>query len=192
MWAGSTLSFHDTNPLRVGQLAKVETRMAHVESKQSMSRGNIIFVELERKISNQAGVSAIETRKLAYFRDPLDPSKAKEIKGTPTFLSSRSNRSKAPTDTQFQRKHRATEILLFRYSALTYNCHRIHYDTPYATKIEGYPGILGIHKSVLLLMRPILVHGPLTATFLLDLVRRQYPSRFVKKFDYKGNFKMSV
>ena len=54
-------------------------------------------------------------------------------------------------------------MLLFRYSALTFNGHRIHYDRRYVTEVEGYPGLI--------------VHGPLIATLLLDLLRRQLPTR---------------
>ena len=63
-------------------------------------------------------------------------------------------------------------MLLFRYSALTFNGHRIHYDHPYVTQIEGYPGLI--------------VHGPLIATFLLDLVRRQRPEARVAEFAFRA------
>ena len=62
--------------------------------------------------------------------------------------------------------------MLFRYSALTYNGHRIHYDQPYVTKIEGYPGLV--------------VHGPLLATLLLDLVRREAPSAAIDRFAFRA------
>ena len=76
-----------------------------------------------------------------------------------------------PEKSEFQRVISPTEVKLFRYSALTYNCHRIHYDHNYATKVEGYPSIL--------------VHGPLTATFLIDLAARQFPKNPIKSFTYK-------
>ncbi len=62
--------------------------------------------------------------------------------------------------------------MLFRYSALTYNGHRIHYDQPYATTVEGYPGLV--------------VHGPLLATFMLDLVRRERPDAAVRRFAFRA------
>jgi 3-methylfumaryl-CoA hydratase len=73
-------------------------------------------------------------------------------------------------------KHRETHVsdpvLLFRYSALTFNGHRIHYDQPYVTQVEGYPGLI--------------VHGPLIATLLLDLVRREAPERALARFSFRA------
>jgi hydroxyacyl-ACP dehydratase HTD2-like protein with hotdog domain len=63
-------------------------------------------------------------------------------------------------------------VLLFRYSALTGNGHRIHYDLDYVTRIEGYPGLI--------------VHGPLQATLLADLLRREMPDRRVARFSFRG------
>ena len=64
------------------------------------------------------------------------------------------------------------EVLLFRYSALTFNGHCIHYDRPYVTGVEGYPGLV--------------VHGPLIATLLMDLLRRQAPEADVASFRFKA------
>ena len=63
-------------------------------------------------------------------------------------------------------------MLLFRYSALTFNGHRIHYDRKYVTEVEGYPGLI--------------VHGPLIATLLLDLLRRKLPSAKVQRFGFRA------
>ena len=65
-----------------------------------------------------------------------------------------------------------SETLLFRYSALTFNSHRIHYDLPYATEAEGYRGLV--------------VHGPLTATLLLDLAQRHFGDNAVRRFNFRG------
>ena len=64
------------------------------------------------------------------------------------------------------------DVLLFRYSALTFNGHRIHYDRRYATETEGYPGLV--------------VHGPLIATLLLDLLRRHMPEADVARFEFRA------
>ena len=64
------------------------------------------------------------------------------------------------------------DVLLFRYSALTFNGHRIHYDRQYVTEVEGYPGLI--------------VHGPLIATLLMDLLRRQLPDADVASFRFKA------
>ena len=72
----------------------------------------------------------------------------------------------------WQREIVPDAVLLFRYSALTFNGHRIHYDRQYVTEVEGYPGLI--------------VHGPLIATLLVDLVRRQAPDAFIKSFNFKA------
>jgi 3-methylfumaryl-CoA hydratase len=78
----------------------------------------------------------------------------------------------APEGASWQRELRPDEVLLFRYSALTFNGHRIHYDRPYATQVEGYPGLV--------------VHGPLIATLLLDLLRRHAPQAELATFRFKA------
>ena len=78
----------------------------------------------------------------------------------------------APTDAQWTRRIEPDDVLLFRYSALTFNGHRIHYDRKYVTEVEGYPGLI--------------VHGPLIATLLLDLLRRKRPSAKVQRFGFRA------
>jgi 3-methylfumaryl-CoA hydratase len=63
-------------------------------------------------------------------------------------------------------------VLLFRYSALTFNGHRIHYDRRYVTQVEGFPGLI--------------VHGPLIATLLVDLLRRERPQAEVERFEFRA------
>ena len=78
----------------------------------------------------------------------------------------------APHDHRWLREIVPTPVLLFRYSALTFNSHRIHYDYPYVTGVEGYPGLI--------------VHGPLLATLLLDLLSREMPSARVTRFQFRA------
>ena len=78
----------------------------------------------------------------------------------------------APAGAEFSREILPDEVLLFRYSALTFNGHRIHYDRRYVTEVEGYPGLV--------------VHGPLLATLLLDLLRRERPAANVTRFDFRA------
>jgi 3-methylfumaryl-CoA hydratase len=78
----------------------------------------------------------------------------------------------APADAVWRRDVRPDPVLLFRYSALTFNGHRIHYDRGYATGVEGYPGLV--------------VHGPLMATLLLDLVRRERPGDCLARFEFRA------
>ncbi|MDO8340684.1 MAG: hypothetical protein Q7T59_01795, partial [Candidatus Woesebacteria bacterium] len=77
-----------------------------------------------------------------------------------------------PADSAWQRTIVPDDVLLFRYSALTFNGHRIHYDRRYVTEIEGYPGLI--------------VHGPLIATLLLDLLRRNLPGASIAAFEFKA------
>jgi 3-methylfumaryl-CoA hydratase len=78
----------------------------------------------------------------------------------------------APTNATWTREIHPDDVLLFRYSALTFNGHRIHYDRRYVTQVEGYPGLI--------------VHGPLIATLLLDLLRCSMPNAQVKTFTFKA------
>ena len=78
----------------------------------------------------------------------------------------------APEGAEWTRRIVPDDVLLFRYSALTFNGHRIHYDRRYVTGVEGYPGLV--------------VHGPLVATLLLDLLRREQPGATVRRFAFKA------
>jgi 3-methylfumaryl-CoA hydratase len=78
----------------------------------------------------------------------------------------------APGGETWRREIRPDPVLLFRYSAVTFNSHRIHYDQPYATKVEGYPGLV--------------VHGPLIATLLVDLLRRNLPTVTLKRYAFRA------
>jgi 3-methylfumaryl-CoA hydratase len=78
----------------------------------------------------------------------------------------------APADAPWSREIVPDPVLLFRYSALTFNGHRIHYDRSYVTEVEGYPGLV--------------VHGPLIATLLVDLARRQRPEARLASFSFKA------
>jgi 3-methylfumaryl-CoA hydratase len=78
----------------------------------------------------------------------------------------------APDDATWTRRIDPDDVLLFRYSALTFNGHRIHYDRRYVTGVEGYPGLV--------------VHGPLIATLLLDLLRRQMPQARIEHFEFRA------
>ncbi len=78
----------------------------------------------------------------------------------------------APAEAPWRRQIRPDPLLLFRYSAVTFNGHRIHYDHPYATQVEGYPGLV--------------VHGPLIATLLVDLLRRERPGLELKAYSFRA------
>ncbi|MBM3482545.1 MAG: acyl-CoA dehydrogenase [Alphaproteobacteria bacterium] len=156
MWAGSRIRFID--PPRVGEAVQRLSRIASVTEKEGKS-GQLVFVTVVHEISTSRGLAISEEQDLVYRDLPA--------KGAPTppALS-------APSNAIWRRTINPSPVLLFRYSALTYNSHRIHYDLKYCQDIEGYPGLI--------------VHGPLTATLLIDLVRRERPDARVESLDFKG------
>jgi len=156
MWAGGRLQF--IHPLRVGDEITRNSRIADIKVKSGRS-GTLVFVTVHHSIANARGVALTEEHDIV-FRD-LPPSDAAPAKATA-----------APTDETFAREIVPDPVLLFRYSALTFNGHRIHYDRSYVTEVETYPGLI--------------VHGPLVATLLLDLLRRQRPDAQVHRFDFRA------
>ncbi|KAJ3082249.1 hypothetical protein HK102_001834 [Quaeritorhiza haematococci] len=135
------------NPLRVGQRVRQITRVDRVERK-SGSRGNTLFVWLKKEVENEEGLALTELRCLAYMQHSNEPKTIRHIA--------------APTISDFHAEINPTPVMLFRYSSLTFNSHLIHYDTKYSQEVEGYPDCL--------------VHGPLTSTFLIDLMNRNLPN----------------
>lgn len=161
MWAGSQISFH--RPIAVGATVARTSRVASITEKDGGS-GRLVFVEIEHAISAD-GVPAVEERQTLVYREaaaadaPLNP---------PT-----------PVTTAFDSAgwdaHRVVTPdprLLFRYSALTFNTHRIHYDLPYARDVERYRGLV--------------VHGPLTASLLLQFADAQFGSNRLASFGFRG------
>jgi 3-methylfumaryl-CoA hydratase len=151
MWAGGRLEFH--RPLRVGEPITRRSRIAAVREKTGRT-GPLVFVEVHHEIRNPSGLAVMEVQDIVYReyqRRDAPPRDSRE----------------APVDPAWERTIEPDDILLFRYSALTFNSHRIHYDRRYATEVEGYPGLV--------------VHGPLIATLLVDLLdRHSDPSRMVR------------
>lgn len=156
MWAGGRLEFH--HPLRVGDPITRVSRVADVSAKSGHS-GALVFVKVHHEIADARGIAITEEHDIVY-RDPPAP-------GAPAPAP-----RAAPADAAFSREIAPDPVLLFRYSALTFNGHRIHYDRSYATEVEGYPGLI--------------VHGPLIATLLLDLLRREMPRAGVRRFEFKA------
>jgi 3-methylfumaryl-CoA hydratase len=158
MWAGGRLRWEAGNPLVVGDSVQRDSRIASVERKQGRA-GELVFVLVAHRFSNAAGLALQEEHDIVYRDAPVPGAAAPPA--TP-----------AERDAPWQREVRPDEVLLFRYSALTFNGHRIHYDRSYVTQEEGYPGLV--------------VHGPLIATLLVDLVRRQRPDAQFLAFDFKA------
>ena len=155
MWAGGRLTFE--RPLRVGEVATRTSRIDDVTAKDARS-GPLVFVTVRHTLSTPEGHAISEAHDIVYRGLPAPGSAA-----TPP---------RAPTDETFARTVVPDDVLLFRYSALTFNGHRIHYDRRYVTEVEGYPGLV--------------VHGPLIATLLLDLLRRERPAANVVRFEFKA------
>lgn len=156
MFAGSRLRFH--RPLTIGQPARREGIIRNVQQKTGRS-GALAFVTVGYTFS-QAGETCIEEEQDIVYREPGPPAPVPEPAELPPVPAGAWSRTITPTTT-----------LLFRFSALTFNAHRIHYDRPYATSEEGYPGLV--------------VHGPLTAMLLLQLVR-QHTSQPITGFRFRG------
>jgi 3-methylfumaryl-CoA hydratase len=158
MWAGSQFEFRA--PLRVGDRAERRSTIADVTVKEGRS-GKLVFVRVrhEIRVNGAAEPALVEFHDIVY-RDAKQPGDAE-----PPPLP-------APQGAAWQREIVPDDVLLFRYSALTFNGHRIHYDRRYVTEVEGYPGLI--------------VHGPLIATLLMDLLRRQLPDVQVASFRFKA------
>ncbi len=157
MWAGGRLRF--AHALGVGdEIVRVST-ITGVDAKHGRS-GALVFVTVRHEIGNAAGVAVTEEHDIVYRDNP--------VAGAPPPPAA----AMAPTDEDFSRAIVPDAVLLFRYSALTFNGHRIHYDRSYVTEVEGYPGLI--------------VHGPLIATLLVDLVRRELPGATLRAFEFKA------
>ncbi len=153
MWAGSRLEF--LRPLAVGAEVTCRSRIAAVTPKAGRS-GPLVFVTVRHEVSDATGPILSDEHDIVYRGD----------------AAGAAVRVAAPTGEAWRREIRPDPVLLFRYSAVTFNGHRIHYDHPYATQVEGYPGLV--------------VHGPLIATLLVDLLRRERPGTVLKAFSFRA------
>lgn len=153
MWAGGEIVWHA--PIRIGDVVTRRSVVSDVSLKEGRS-GVLCFVELRHDYSTERGPAIIERQDIVYKR-----SRADALTGRPGTL--------APAGRAVRTCTFSTDpVQLFRYSALTGNAHRIHYDYPYATGVEGYPGLV--------------VHGPLQATMLMQAaatLAESPPARFV-------------
>ena len=156
MWAGGRLQF--LAPLPVGTQAERVSRIKAIEVKQGKS-GPLVFVTVAHDISVQSKPVIQEEHDIVY-RDALQ------------LGDSASGTKLAPTDAHWSRQISPDPVQLFRYSALTFNGYRIHYDRTYTTEVEGYPGLI--------------VHGPLIASLLTDLVSRELPDRTISEFSFRA------
>ncbi len=158
MWAGGRLAWEAGNPLRVGDAVRRVSTIASVEHKTGRT-GELVFVLVRHEVHNTRGLALTEEHDIVYRA----AAEAGEPAPPPT---------PAPRDAAFSREIVSDDVLLFRYSALTFNGHRIHYDRRYVTEVEGYPGLI--------------VHGPLIATLLVDLLRRERPEATLSRFEFRA------
>jgi 3-methylfumaryl-CoA hydratase len=158
MWAGGRFEFR--SPIRVGDEIVRTSTIDNVTSKVGRT-GPLVFVTVRHEVhSNGADEPALVEFHDIVYRAERSPDEA-EPPPPPS-----------PTGAPWLREIVPDDVLLFRYSALTFNGHRIHYDRRYVTEVEGYPGLI--------------VHGPLLATLLLDLVRRNAPDAQVTAFQFRA------
>ena len=154
MWAGSRLEW--SAPLRIGDAVTRVSRIVSITNKHGAS-GELVFVVVRHELSTAAGLALTEEHDIVY-RD-LTPSRSGAA-------------AHAPEEAPWRRRIVPDDVLLFRYSALTFNSHRIHYDRRYVTQVEGYPGLV--------------VHGPLLATLLVDLLRRHGVGETLRRFEFRA------
>lgn len=153
MWAGGRLEF--IAPLTVGGEALRLSTILNIEEKHGRT-GSLLFVTVRHDYS-QNGLLCVREEQDIVYREPNPP---------------RLNSGEAPENGDWSETVSPTPTLLFRYSAVTFNGHRIHYDYPYVTDTEGYPGLV--------------VHGPMIATFNLRAFIRANPDKPVRHFAYRG------
>jgi len=155
MWAGGRIDFR--RPLRIGDAIRRDSEIVSIEPKEGRS-GRLVFVTVRHTVSAAGETAVVEEHDIVYREAALpgDP--------VPTPRP-------APREAAWRRELVADPVMLFRYSALTFIGHRIHYDLDYCRQVEGYPGLV--------------VHGPLQTLLILDLCRRSDP-RPVKQLDYRA------
>jgi len=158
MWAGSQFEFN--RPPCVGDRITRVSTIADITEKSGRT-GPLVFVKVRHEIraNDDSSPAIVEFHDIVY----REAAKADDAAPPPKA---------APTENPWQRHWVPDDVLLFRYSALTFNGHRIHYDRKYVTEVEGYPGLI--------------VHGPLIATLLLDLLRSELPNAVVRRYEFRA------
>jgi len=159
MWAASEVRF--LAPIPRDAVVQRTSTIGAIEEKQGRT-GRLVFVTIDHETCAAGRLVVVERQSLVF----------REAAAGPAVVAA-PEPSRADTPPAFRRRLIPREPLLFRYSALTYNAHRIHYDAPYATGVEGYPGLV--------------VQGPLVATLLLDLCAREFGAEALDGFDFRAS-----
>ncbi len=160
MFAGARYFFH--GDLRVGDKVRLESRIADVQVKNGNS-GTLVFVNVSHCYYVEKTI-VLEKQQDIVYRDDPDAERTTQKLETPAAAPDLTSDWRATIEPD--------PVTLFRYSALTFNGHRIHYDRTYATEVEGYPGLV--------------VHGPLTATYLAELLRANTGDRPLSRFAFRA------
>lgn len=157
MWAGGRFAF--SGPVRLGEVLTRTSTVEDVAVKRGRS-GPLCFVTVRHDFAGpDGGLRLREEHDIVYRGDPAPGAASAEP-------------SPAPEGGVWSTRVVPSPVLLFRYSALTFNAHRIHYDRDYCREVEGYPGLV--------------FHGPLTATLLADLVVRVRPEAALRGFSFRA------
>lgn len=159
MWAGGRLEF--LKPIGFEQQLRRESEILNIELKQGKS-GNMYFVTVKHSIFADDILAIVEEHDIVYREASNQVNTAQPKSSTPITERPYSYKKQFPVDS----------VTLFRYSAITFNGHRIHYDRPYATSTEGYPGLI--------------VHGPLLATLLLHTFKQENPEKKITRFEFRA------
>ena len=159
MFAGGRLSFGDG--ATVGSCLRRVSRATSLTEKQGRT-GPLLFVEITHEVTSNDRLAVTDVNDVVYRHAEASSLAASDVAGDAT----------SDVEWEWSYQLEPTPALLFRYSALTYNAHRIHYDRPYAGDVEGYPNLV--------------VHGPLQATALAELCRRYVPERRMASFEFRA------
>ena len=154
MFAGERVRYHGA--VRVGETVRRETRLADISVKHG-GTGTLVFATVTSRVSGPRGL-ALEDERRTVFREEVETGERNQVP----------RRDPAPADVPWRQVVTPDPVGLFRYSALTFNSHRIHYDRTWAMNVEGYPGLV--------------VHGPLTTTLLIDFARDRNPGRRIAAY----------
>jgi len=162
MWASSKIAFHQSPS--IGMPIERTSTIADIVHKQSAASGDLVFVHVDHSYTQNSGQGAqllIEERQVIVYRQPSAFKPAIPKKLAENSINPAHSLNILPDST-----------LLFRYSAITFNGHRIHYDHHYTTGVEGYPGLV--------------VHGPLMATLLMNFAQAKRSGSPLREFEFRG------
>lgn len=162
MWAGGQLYWEKENPLRVGDEAIETTKLASAEPKTTRAGEEMIVVGVEKTFENVKGLALVDRRDWV-FRPQLSGSPPSQ--GYPEAIGNDNTLLPLPNTSQKSRDFLQTAVSLFRFSALTFNAHMIHYSRPWCREVEGH--------------REIVVHGPLNLINMLDFWRDEQPNDYM-------------